>query len=75
MDYGVTMDLQKKSFIEPAKSCPDWLKIKLWKELGLLVQKYRIAIKRHFYYYCILSNTSSNFISDMGVTDHRHYDQ
>ena len=22
IDYGVTMDFQKKSFIEPAKSCP-----------------------------------------------------
>ena len=23
----------------------------------------------------MLSSTSSNFISDMGVTDHRHYDR
>ena len=23
IDYGVTMDLQKKSFIEPGESCPD----------------------------------------------------
>ena len=43
MDYGVTMDLQKKSFIKPAESCPRWLKIPLWKELVRLVQKYRIA--------------------------------
>ena len=42
--YGVTMDLQKKSFIEPGKSCPHWLKITLWKEFSCLVQKYRIAI-------------------------------
>ena len=38
------MDLQKKSFTEPAESCFHWLKITLWKELGSLVQKYRIAI-------------------------------
>ena len=38
------MDLQNKSFIEPAKSCPHSLKITLWKKLGRLVQKYRIAI-------------------------------
>ena len=37
------MDIQKKSFIEPAESCPHWLKTTLWK-LGHLVQKYRIAI-------------------------------
>ena len=44
IDYGVTMDLQKKFFIEPAESCPHWLKIILWKKLGRLAQKYRIAI-------------------------------
>ena len=38
------VDLQKKFLIEPAESCPRWLKINLWKELGRLVQKYRIAI-------------------------------
>ena len=38
------MDLQKKSFIKPGESCPHWLKITLWMELGPLVQKYRIAI-------------------------------
>ena len=38
------MDLQKKSFIEPAESCLHWLKIILWKELGHLVQKYEVAI-------------------------------
>ena len=42
VEYGVTMDLQKKSFIELAKSCPHWLKITLWK-LVQLVQKCRIA--------------------------------
>ena len=39
------MDLQKLSFIEPGESCPHLLKIALWKELGRLVQKYRIAKK------------------------------
>ena len=43
-DYGVTMDLHKKPFIETGASCPHWLKITLWKELGGLVQKYRITI-------------------------------
>ena len=38
------MDLQKKPYIEPAESCPHWLKIILWKKLGRPVQKYRIAI-------------------------------
>ena len=42
--YDVRMDLQKKSFIEPAESCPDLLKMALWKKLGRLVQKYRTAI-------------------------------
>ena len=27
------MDLQKKSFIEPAESCPHCMKITLWKEV------------------------------------------
>ena len=45
VDYGVRMDLQKKSFIlEHAENCPHWLKITLWKELGRQVQNYRIAI-------------------------------
>ena len=44
IDYDVTMDLQKKSFIGPAESCSHWLKITLWKKLGRLVQNYRIAI-------------------------------
>ena len=39
IDYGATMDLQKKSFIETGESCPHWLKITLWKELGRLIQK------------------------------------
>ena len=38
------MDLQKKSFIEAGESFPHWLKMTLWKELGRLTQKYRIAI-------------------------------
>ena len=45
------MDLQKKSFIEPCESCPHWLKITLWKELGRLVKKYRITILKHFTQY------------------------
>ena len=44
IDYGVTMDFQKKSFIEPVESCPHQLKITLRNQLGRLVQKYRIAI-------------------------------
>ena len=44
IDYGVTMDLQKMSFIETAESCPHWLKITLLKKLDCLVQKYRITI-------------------------------
>ena len=64
------MDLQKLSFIEPGESCPHLLKIALWKELGRLVQKYRIAKKIPN----ILSNTFSDFISDMRVTDQRPYD-
>ena len=44
IDYDVTMDLQQKSFIETGESCPPWLKVILWKELGSLVQKYRITI-------------------------------
>ena len=47
------MDLQKKSFIEPAENCPHWLKITLWNKLGYLVQKYRIAIKKHFSKYVV----------------------
>ena len=43
IDYGVTMDLQKKSFIEPAGS-PDRLKLTLWNDLGRQFQKCSIAI-------------------------------
>ena len=32
IDYGVMMDLQKKSFIKP--HFPHWLKITFWKELN-----------------------------------------
>ena len=46
------MDLQKKFFTESAKSYPDCLKITLWKELGYLVQKYRIAILKTFFPKC-----------------------
>ena len=44
IDYGVIMDLQKKSFIKPGGRCPHWLKSTLWNELGRLAQKYMIAI-------------------------------
>ena len=35
--------------IEPGESCPHWLKITLWKELGRLVQKSRIAFFSFFF--------------------------
>ena len=38
------MDLQKEPFIKPAERFPYKLKITLWKDLGRLVQKHRIAI-------------------------------
>ena len=70
------MDLGKKSFVELAESCIHLLKIRLWKELGRLVQKYRIAINFFFKNFPnMLSNTFSNFISDMELTDHRNYDR
>ena len=46
---GVAMDLQKKSFIESGESYSHWLKTLLWKELGGLVQKYRIAILKKLF--------------------------
>ena len=64
------MDLQKKSFTESAKSYPDWLKIILWKELGCLLQKYRIAIQKTFFLICcqiffhILFQISEYLIAD-----------
>ena len=42
IDYGVMLDLQKKPFIETSETCPHWLKVALWKELILLLKKYRI---------------------------------
>ena len=63
----------KNSFIKSGESCPHWLKITLWKELGCLVQKYRFANLKKFFP-DMLSNTFLDFISDMGVTGHRHYD-
>ena len=74
INYGVTMDLQKKFFVEPAESFPQWLKITLWKEIGYLVQKYKVAIKKNNFA-DMFSNTFPDFISDMGVTNHRHYDR
>ena len=44
MDYGVTVDRQKKSFIKPGEKWLHRLKIILWNELGRLVQKHRITI-------------------------------
>ena len=38
------MDFQKKFIMKPVESCPDWLKLTLWEELGHAVDKYRIAI-------------------------------
>ena len=44
------MDLQKNYFIESGESYRHWLKTTLWKELGHLDQKYRIAIYiKHFF--------------------------
>ena len=40
MDYGVTMDLQKKPLIEPVESCPHWLKITLCMELWYEQEKH-----------------------------------
>ena len=68
------IDLQKKSFIEPAESCPHWLRVTLWRELGRLVQKDMIANLKNIFL-DMLSNTYLDFISDMEVTDHRHYDR
>ena len=60
------MDLQKKSFIDPGKSCPHWLKITLWNELGRLVQKYRI--KKNIFPN-LFSNIFKDVISYMVVID------
>ena len=65
------MDLQKKSFIKPAESCPHRLKTTLWKELEKFFKK-TCYLKKLFPN--MLANTSLDFISDMGVTDRRHYD-
>ena len=70
IDYGVTMDLQKKAFIEAGEFCPNWLKITLRKRLGCLVWKYKVAIKK---IPNMLSNTFLDLISEIGVTDSRHY--
>ena len=70
---GAATDIQIKSFIEPAKSCPHLLKATLWKELGPLVQWCRITIWKTFFLIC--SQTLLFIISDMRVTDHRHYDR
>ena len=48
-DYGETLNLQKKSFIEPGnKVSPHLLNIALWK-LGGLVQECRITIQKTFF--------------------------
>ena len=65
------MHLQKKSFIEPVECCPHWLKITLWKKLGHLLQKKDLKM----IFPNMLSSASLNFISDMGITDHKHYHQ
>ena len=63
-DYCVTLELQKKSFIEPR-----WLKITFMEGVRSLSP----YLKNIFLN--ILSNTYLDFISVMEVTDHRHYDQ
>ena len=47
---------------------------KFREDLGRLVQKYKTAIQKNIFLN-ILSNTSLDFISDMGVTDRKHYDR
>ena len=69
------MDLQKKSFIEPAENCPHWLKITLWKKLGYLVQKLVLGLLLKNIFPNMSSSTSLDFISDTEVTDHQHYDR
>ena len=69
------MDLQKKSFIEPAENCPYWLKITLWKKLGYLVQKLVLGLLLKNIFPNMSSSTSLDFISDTEVTDHKHYDR
>ena len=73
ISYFVTIDLQKRFFIKPAKSWPHWNKSALrksyvawWRNIDLQY------FNKHFPH--ILSNTPLDFISDMGVTDHRPYD-
>ena len=44
---------------------------RLWKELGCLVQNTGLLFKKKFPN--MLSNTFLDFISDMGVADHRHH--
>ena len=44
LNMDVTIDLQQNFFVEPAESCPHWLKFTLSKKLGRLIQKYRIAV-------------------------------
>ena len=70
---AATTDLQIKFFIEPAESCPHLLKATLWKELAPLVKWCRITIWKTFFLIC--SQTLLFIISDMRVTDHRHYDR
>ena len=74
IDYGVTVDLQKKSLIEPTKSCPHWLKITRNMQ-GVRSPSPGIqdcCFKNIFP--SMLSNTSLDFILDMEVTDQIHYD-
>ena len=49
IDYGVMV---KNSFIKRGKSCLHWSKIPLGKELGCLVQKYRVSIWKIFFLIC-----------------------
>ena len=36
IDYGVMMDLQKKSFTEPGESCPHPIQVTQFRNIGLL---------------------------------------
>ena len=69
VDYGVTMNLQKESLIEPGKRFPRWLKIV--RSPGSEIKNY--PLKNIFPN--IFPNTLLDVISYMGVTNHRHYDR
>ena len=66
------MDFQKKSFIEPGESCLYWLKITLWKTSYLaLSRNIGLLFEKKFSQFFV---TFLDFISDMVVIHHRHFD-